>query len=293
MRAGGRVKLYAFMNRFFRRSYAAKLLAVAFVGTHVPLLVLAVWVIWRGWDSDPLLPIMGMIALAATLVGTGLTLYLLHALLAPVRTGAAALRAYEDEGRLPTLRVDGEDDAARLLVGIQRTLHAVDDGVRELQRVAVRDGLTGLYNRRGSQQHLEQSVQAHAQGAIPALCLLVLDMDNLKTINDERGHASGDDALVQLAASLGALAEDNDWVGRWGGDEFLAGFHQPAAAMQAKLDAWLQTLDQTEPPLHVSIGLAERKADEPAERLYRRADAAMYQAKSEGGRKLLLAQDLG
>ena len=82
------MKLYAAMDRVFRRSYAVKLFAVAFVGTHIPLLALLGWSLWRGWDSDPLLVQVAILCLFATLAGTALTFYLLHGLLAPVRASA-------------------------------------------------------------------------------------------------------------------------------------------------------------------------------------------------------------
>ena len=130
------MKLYAAMDTVFRRSYAVKLFAVAFVGTHIPLLALLGWSLWRGWDSDPLLVQVAILCLLATLAGTALTFYLLHGLLAPVRASAAALHAFDHHAALPQLPEDGHDDAGVLMRGLNRSLRRIDDGIRQLEWTA-------------------------------------------------------------------------------------------------------------------------------------------------------------
>lgn len=212
------MRLYGALNRVFRNSYAAKLFAVAFVGTHLPLLALMAWVLLRGWDSDPMLWRMTLIALLATVAGAALTVWSLHALLAPIRAAVTTLDAYHRRGELPVRAGDGGDEASRLLGGIHHTLHAVDRGVRELERMALHDPLTGLYNRRGCHQQLERSVASATANPARPFCLVLLDMDNLKEINDSHGHAAGDLALQAMAGRLRALCGPDDWIGRWGGD---------------------------------------------------------------------------
>ena len=274
------MKLYAAMNRLFRRSYALKLFAVAFVGTHIPLLALLGWSLWRGWDSDPLLVQVAMLCLAATLAGTALTLYLLHGLLAPVRASAAALDAFDTHAVLPQLPEDGHDDAGLLMRGLNRSLRRIDDGIRELEWIARHDALTGALNRHGGDMQLAASVAALPEGA--AFTIAVLDMDALKQINDTQGHAAGDRALVRIVHGLQPLLGPSDWICRQGGDEFLVGLHGDMQAMEARLSAWAAALVASDPLLRLSIGLAGYVPGEHAHALCRRADTAMYRAKRSG-----------
>ena len=274
------MKLYAAMNRLFRRSYALKLFAVAFLGTHIPLLALLGWSIWRGWDSDPLLVQVAVLCLFATLAGTALTLYLLHGLLAPVRASAAALDAFDTHAVLPQLPEDGHDEAGLLMRGLNRSLRRIDDGIRELEWVARHDALTGALNRHGGNVQLAASIAGLAERA--AFTVAVLDMDALKQINDHQGHDAGDRALVRIVHGLQPLLGPSDWICRQGGDEFLVGLHGDMQAMEARLSAWTAALVASDPLLRLSIGLASYVPGEHVHALCRRADAAMYRAKRSG-----------
>ena len=274
------MKVYAAMNRVFRRSYAVKLFAVAFVGTHIPLLALLGWSVWRGWDSDPLLVQVANLCLLATLAGTAVTLYLLHGLLAPVRASAEALAAFDNHSVLPQLPEDGHDDAGLLMRGLNRSLRRIDEGVRKLEWTATHDALTGALNRHGGNVQLAASIAALPEGG--AFTIAVLDMDALKQINDQQGHDAGDRALVRIVQGLQPLLGPDDWICRQGGDEFLVGLHADMPALEARLSAWSAALLESDPLLRLSIGLAGYVPGEDAHVLCRRADAAMYRAKRTG-----------
>lgn len=274
------MKLYAAMNRVFRRSYAVKLFVVAFVGTHIPLLALLGWSLWRGWDSDPLLVQVAILCLLATLAGTALTLYLLHGLLAPVRASAAALDAYDKHAVLPQLPESGQDEAGLLMRGLNRSLRRIDDGLRELEWAASHDALTGALNRHGGNVQLATSLAALSTG--DAFTVAVLDMDALKQINDQHGHDAGDRALVRIVHDLRPLLGPSDWICRQGGDEFLVGLHADMPTLEARLSAWAAGLLQSDPLLRLSIGLAAYVPGENAHAFCRRADTAMYRAKRSG-----------
>ncbi len=90
----------------------------------------------------------------------------------------------------------------------------------ELQRMAVTDGLTGLYNRR----HIEERVREmfeHSLRLHEPLSVVLFDLDHFKSVNDTHGHQVGDEVLRQLAQLLKKVARDIDRVGRYGGEEFL------------------------------------------------------------------------
>lgn len=281
--------LYEALSRLFPRSFSAKLLAVAFVGIHVPLLVLLLWICWQANLAGKLMWQVIGVVLVATLLGTGVTLVLLRRLLEPLRDAADALDQYYAEQRLPLLPEQGDDELGRLLRGINRSLRGIDAGLRDLKKHALLDPLTEALNRRGCEQAMSDSVAAAQRDGWPFV-LFVIDMDNLKPINDRYGHAAGDDVLVRLVDSAYTWLGAQDWIGRWGGDEFLLGVHAREDEATLKLNQWLSMLehdDSGEAPLYVSAGCASWRQGQDAASLYRLADAAMYRAKFAGGRRLL------
>jgi len=282
------MRLHATLSRIFPRSFSAKLLAVAFTGIHVPLLLLIVWLMWLADLSGPQRWAVFAVVLSATVLGTAVTLAALYRLLAPLRDAADALDVYYAEQRLPLLPEQGEDELGRLLRGINRSLRGIDAGLRDARRHALLDPLTESLNRRGCEQALRDSVSAAARGGWP-FTLFVIDMDNLKPINDRYGHAAGDQVLTRLVETAYGWLGPQDWIGRWGGDEFLLGVHAPEQEATLKLNQWLSMLERedTHAPVHVSAGSAVHRRDEAAADLYRRADAAMYRAKFSGGRRLV------
>ena len=281
--------VYATLSRLFPRSFSAKLLAVAFFGIHVPLLLLMAWLVGVA-DLDPTARWrIFAVVLAATLLGTALTLTVLYRLLAPLRDAADALDVYYAEQLLPLLPEQGEDELGRLLRGINRSLRGIDAGLRDARRHALLDPLTESLNRRGCEQALASSVAASGKSGWPFV-LFVIDMDNLKPINDRFGHAAGDAVLVRLVETAYGWLGAQDWIGRWGGDEFLIGVHAAEEEATLKLNQWLSMLESDadgHAPVHASAGSAAHRAGEDAASLYRRADAAMYRAKFSGGRRLV------
>ncbi len=146
-RAGLRLRAYALLSRvLFPKSYLGRVLLAAFVGTHIPLLVQA-------------LPVLA-VALAATLVGSVVTLSALYVLLAPPSAASIALRAYLERDALPELPTDIDDEGGRLLGDVQGTIVRLD-GVNPLAPGALQggrpdrrlqpEGLRGALGRRGGQ----------------------------------------------------------------------------------------------------------------------------------------------
>lgn len=265
-------------------------MAISFVGIHVPLIVLALWLVATSHlPLGKMLSVLG-IMLGATLLGTAITLWVQHAMLAPLRQAADALDEYNNQQRLPNLPVHGSDEVARLMRGINRGVQDVDAGLRLLEKHVLTDALTGAFNRRGCEQSLSASVRRAADTHAP-LTLFVVDMDNLKQINDRFGHEAGDRALVALVAGVNQHLQPGDWVGRWGGDEFLVAMHEvPAMAFQRmeqlRLDLEAGTLPGNHQPVYLSAGYACWQEGQADSDLYRKADAAMYRAKFSGGRRI-------
>jgi diguanylate cyclase (GGDEF)-like protein len=284
------MRVYNALSRAFPRSYRAKLLAVVLCCTLLPMLALVAWLLANNGEDPGRLLWGTTLGLAATLGGTLLSLLLIYHLLQPLRRAADALDAYYRELQLPRLPMGGADEMGRLLRGIHRCLHGIDAGRQELERHALEDSLTRGLNRRGCEQALARSVETATRCGDPFV-LFVVDLDNLKQINDEHGHAAGDAALAAVVETARACSlGKQDWIGRWGGDEFLVGVHDSAASAQDKVRSWLKVLAHPGGrlmPVLVSAGCAQWLPGQDALQLYRQADAAMYEAKFSGGHRLV------
>lgn len=165
----------------------------------------------------------------------------------------------------------------------------------QLETLATRDGLTGLFNRRALDGYLEREV-ASARRSGEALCVAVCDIDHFKAYNDLNGHLAGDDAIREVAAALSAsVTRATDVAARFGGEEFVLVMRQtPLLGALEVLHRAQHLLRQREirhpgstagPYLTLSFGVAEFDPVHDAHpgALLARADAALYRAK-QGGR---------
>lgn len=282
------MKIYRGLTWIFPRSFRAKLMSVVIVCTTLPVSVFALWLMWNNGAPPEQLLWGTAVATAVTLTGAVGALFLIYQLLSPLRHAADALDAYYTEQQMPRLPECGDDEMGRLLRGLNRCLRGIDAGVRQLERHALEDPLTGAMNRRGCEQALAESVAAATADGL-SFVLFVVDLDNLKTINDEYGHAAGDRALRELVGTASHCLQGREWIGRWGGDEFLLGLHDEVGSARQRVAAWLQALASPRDvglPVYASAGCAEYHQHD-AMHLYREADAAMYEAKFSGGQRLV------
>lgn len=179
--------------------------------------------------------------------------------------------------------------AASLLIGYLFALYHFDLNHRmeEHYRTSVRDELTGLLNRRGALDAIGKSIARRAS----TYAALLVDIDDLKGINDTHGHASGDAVIRRVAAVIELSVRQGDECARIGGDEFMIFASECDAACASDIaQRILDRLNESGTPLasrdfSVSIGIAIGVgADAGFDRLYREADAALYGAKSAGKR---------
>jgi diguanylate cyclase (GGDEF)-like protein len=158
------------------------------------------------------------------------------------------------------------------------------------------DGLTGLPNRRAIFERLEQALGRAGQGS--QVATLFVDLDGLKELNDTLGHDRADDMIREVAERLRQVLRDEDFVGRFGGDEFVAVAEGLADAEQAAALA-ARVLEVTCTPLRglegttvtASIGIALVDGDVDAAEAIRRADTAMYRAKQSGRDRYAFLED--
>ncbi len=167
----------------------------------------------------------------------------------------------------------------------------------EMRRQTRTDPLTGALNRRAMDEVSVAEV-SRAQRTGHPVSVLIADLDNFKTINDEHGHLVGDEVLRQFATLLGANLRSHDTLVRYGGEEFLvllpgAG-REDAAATAEKLRALTQGqtfhCDALSLRMSVSFGVATlEQPDDDWSHLLRRADAALYGAKDAGRNRVSCA----
>jgi diguanylate cyclase (GGDEF)-like protein len=150
-----------------------------------------------------------------------LTLWAMYSLSAPTELASRALRRYLDSGELPDLPVGYTDRVGGLMADVQYTIERLDEAVRSLGELATRDHLTGTYNRRAAEQRLAEDVERAEHGRV--LSLALVDLDQMKPINDAHGHRVGDACVVHFAEVVNRNLRAGDWIARWGGDEFVVG----------------------------------------------------------------------
>jgi len=163
-----------------------------------------------------------------------------------------------------------------------------------IHKLATRDDLTGLINRRHMEElaDMEQR-RAMRSGSQPCLCLV--DIDHFKRINDQHGHAAGDEVLRLFARHAAASMRETDALARWGGEEFLvllpdtrpdearAGFER-LRRLLSRDEAWGE---RSHLRVSFSAGLTAWRGGEPLRDALARADHALYEAKATGRDRLV------
>lgn len=155
----------------------------------------------------------------------------------------------------------------------------------EFETMAKKDKLTGAWNRAGVRDVLESSLEEYKVKNIPCT-LLSIDIDHFKKINDDFGHDIGDQALKVLTALIDKHTRDDDYLARWGGEEFIlicpnTNMHA-AQVLAATLKYKIETTDLIDQRrITCSFGIAEL-ANEEIKDWFKRADEALYRAKAAG-----------
>ncbi len=185
-------------------------------------------------------------------------------------------------------------------VGEHITLAVANLRLREtLRNQSIRDGLTGLFNRRYLEETLEREIHRAAREQAP-LSIIFLDIDHFKSFNDEYGHEAGDAVLRQLGAFLTAQVRYEDIACRYGGEEFVIVLPdaaigvaaQRAEGMRAGVKGMsVQVGGKLLKGITLSLGVsAIPEFEATGEILMRAADAALYQAKAEGRDRVSVAK---
>ena len=244
-------------------------------------------------------------------------------------SGAALVRALRSLGsskaRVPILALSGFDDAVRkiellrsgandyvskptldeeLLARItnllinKKLLDRIEAQQARLHDMAMKDQLTGLYNRHFLMEMAPSKISEAFRHKFPC-SLVMVDADKFKDINDTHGHAAGDIVLQELAGVMADACRREDIAARFGGEEFvLLLSHCSAENAVKKADRIRQTIEALRPAglkITASFGVAEIDLSQRCEfdDLFKSADEAVYEAKSSGRNKVVLGQAVG
>lgn len=171
------------------------------------------------------------------------------------------------------------------LIGKLQDITGLKAREEQLLLQSLKDGLTGLYNKMAFKYRVEEKLKSGGPG-----WLCMIDIDNFKEINDCFGHLAGDRILMQVGGMLCDIYPDPDLVGRAGGDEFVV--FTTKDNVQERADNLLDRVEKIIPEekwhVSVSIGIAPStgKRGEDYQKLFSKADQAMYQAKQNGKNRI-------
>ncbi|KGK42748.1 hypothetical protein LH51_04905 [Nitrincola sp. A-D6] len=169
---------------------------------------------------------------------------------------------------------------------------------QELERLATHDSLTGLYNRHKLMHRLHEDV-ARAQRYQHPLCVLLIDIDNFKLVNDQFGHQAGDEVLRRIGALLGETIRDVDYAGRYGGEELVIVLPETCKHVGLEIAERLRSHIESEHwaqaggnlgTITISVGVvAYPDLKGTVEELFLAADLALYRAKKGGRNQVCIA----
>lgn len=162
----------------------------------------------------------------------------------------------------------------------------------ELKHLSRTDELTGLWNRRVLHEALDRELKVNKRTK-GSLAVMLLDIDNFKTINDQLGHKLGDEAIVLVANVLKKEIRETDYCIRYGGDEFiiiiLGDNHRLSDALSDRIRANIENASKSIKTFTISIGVVVVESEEiDSEQVLQLADKCMYQAKENGRNKAVI-----
>jgi len=242
------------------------------------------WLIWS-WIVT--------LAVAALLI-----IALLHSLLGPVRALIRVTRHLEQgvtDARAP---VTGNDEFTALAEHFNQMAAHWEATRESLRSEAAQDPLTGGIDRRGIMTALGKALAADGRTGQPT-SILLMDLDHFKRINDRFGHAAGDRALLWVTAQMRAVLREGDFLGRYGGDEFLAVLPatdrlqaDQVAQRMARVIGEGAAAAADYPSLSIGVACAPAEGSHP-EDLIKAADQALYEVKRQRPAAAVAPQDAG
>ena len=288
------LKFYDLLNQLpFATSFRGKVVFAVIVSVMLPVAAMEIYFVGfsplRGKDLEQAILISGLAASAAAVFAY----WALSTILRPILYTSRQLNLYLKDRVLPNLPAQYKDEVGSLMSNVNyitRSLHALMETSSQNGDI---DHLTGVYNRRSAEHRLRDSIEM-TRIRQNTLSFAIIDIDNFKSLNDMHGHDFGDLVLRQTGELLRRNVRRSDWVGRWGGDEFvisIQGGENEAAAMLSRICELARkelfvAPDQSVHKITFSCGVCEWQDQMDSQSLFTKADEAMYTAK-RGGRDQL------
>jgi diguanylate cyclase len=175
---------------------------------------------------------------------------------------------------------------------LSEKITVLEEELKKAESKSLKDGLTGIYNRLAFDQKIKQMIDHQAVGN-GSFCLLMIDIDDFKKINDEFGHQVGDRVILAVVKKFMGIIRLDDFSARYGGEEFaviLAGTPLKASVKKAKeickslasTRYAVSSNNDQQIKVTVSIGVAQSSKGDTEEAVVNRADRALYKAKNSG-----------
>lgn len=237
-----------------------------------------------------LLIISGAVGLGLLIAIVG-AVVLTRSVLGPLREFEKGMTRFSNENLSYRLTLDSRDEIGQLAREFNAMAERLMQHQHKLEDLSIRDGLTGIYNRRELEKRLHQECQRARRYHRP-LSVLMLDIDHFKNVNDRYGHQAGDEVLITVADLIQLNVRPVDVVCRYGGEELAVilpetnaeGASTAAERIRSTVEDSITATPQGD-MVHVtvSIGLATFPRDgDTAASLIHAADQALYVAKQEG-----------
>lgn len=192
---------------------------------------------------------------------------------------------------------------------LKKELHKKDKKIKELEKLVTTDPLTWILNRRGFSELTKRFIgevkfqkenpNRRKRFVVDSLSLLFFDIDNFKKINDIHGHEVGDQILKYVSSVISEKLRASDFIGRWGGEEIVAalvgaqeeGAYRKGEEIRKTIKSRVKIPTLKDLKVTVSVGVAELQSGESLEDVVKRADQAMYKAKTEGKDKVVKSSE--
>lgn len=238
--------------------------------------------------------VIGSTLFGLLLGGIAATL-LIHSIMRPLNRAVGHFKDIAQGNLDENISVSGRDEIGLVLGELSSMQDKLKAVIGELDHLASTDKLTGSWNRRRLEENARSEMDRLKRYDHP-LCLMLFDIDFFKKINDRHGHNAGDQVLVEMAAHIRSSLRASDSLTRWGGEEFVVLCPNTTLSTAALLAERLRNkIDSAYFPevehVTVSVGVAECMHGETWEQWFKRADEALYRAKSGGRNQVQIAPD--
>jgi len=200
----------------FIKTYRGKIIFTAVLGIQIPLITAICYLYLSTALFIPDITWMFVAVIFVDIVATAIVFYTIYSLLTPISLTSNTLRQYLQNKQLDSLSLDFQDNASILVADNDDTLERLESVINHLIHY---DTLTGLRNRELFQTQIEDAIATKTENH-QQLALIVLDLNNLKSINSTLGRQVGDLLLKKVAQRLNTYLSEDDILARFGGDEF-------------------------------------------------------------------------